>query len=197
MTRFNPKGWGGHSHWKVVRGCAALKTSFFRPHFSSRNPPFQALFQLQRPHFQFLKNLAFQDQFLLILTKLLAPETQLLATFYSGDPSFKQKNKFRRPYFWKPGQYTPTQIFVDKSPPRFNYIGSNVVPYPTWWARRAHQVRKSKISSKSFQPCKSKWPALITFNGHNLILYVMLMQMKNLLKLNIFNAAMGVLRAYQ
>ena len=45
---------GGHSHWKVIGGCAALKTPcFFRPFFSSGDPPFQALFQFWRPHFRF------------------------------------------------------------------------------------------------------------------------------------------------
>ena len=44
---------GGDSHWEVVQGCAALKTPFFWLHFSFRDPPCLALFQLQRPHFYF------------------------------------------------------------------------------------------------------------------------------------------------
>ena len=54
-----------HLHWKVVWGCATLKSLFFRQFFSSKDPSFQALFQLQRPHFYFLKNFAFSTHFLL------------------------------------------------------------------------------------------------------------------------------------
>ena len=76
------------------KGCAAFKIPFFRPHFSSGDTPFQALFQLQRPHFHFFeKKFAFQDLFLLILTEILAPETIILA---KSQLSFKPKNQFRR-----------------------------------------------------------------------------------------------------
>ena len=48
-------GGGGktHSHWKVTmyREVLPSRPSFFRPFFSSRHPPFQALFQLQTSHF--------------------------------------------------------------------------------------------------------------------------------------------------
>ena len=77
-------GGGGHSHWKVIWGRAALKTPFFRSNFSSGDPPFQAFFPLQSLHLDFLKNLAFQVQFLPI--------------FISRDTNFS-KNQFRKPYF--------------------------------------------------------------------------------------------------
>ena len=61
--------WGALT-WKVVRGCATLKTPFFWPYFSFRDPPFQAHFQLQRPTSIFLKKvLHFETIFLLNLTK--------------------------------------------------------------------------------------------------------------------------------
>ena len=69
---------------EVVRGCAALKTPFFKPDFKSIDPPFQAFFPLRTPHLVFWKNLAFQDQFLHI--------------FSSWDTNFS-KNLFRRPQF--------------------------------------------------------------------------------------------------
>ena len=104
-------GWGTPSHWKVVQGCATLKTPFFRQFFkapethhfkpfsnstggggwvggmgtltlesstrmchpqdplfqaiffSSGDPPFRALFQLQTPTSIFRKNLHFQAHF--------------------------------------------------------------------------------------------------------------------------------------
>ena len=52
-------GGGGHSHWKVVWECAALKTPFFRPFFISGDPPFQVLLQLQRPYIYFWENFTF------------------------------------------------------------------------------------------------------------------------------------------
>ena len=54
LGKFVMFSWG-HSFWKVVQGRAALKTSIFRPHFSSKDPPFHALFPLQRPHLNFSK----------------------------------------------------------------------------------------------------------------------------------------------
>ena len=68
VQRVTSRG-GEHSHWKVVRGCAALKTPF-QDIFSSRDPLFQALFQLQRPHFDILEKMHFQDQFSLIWAKI-------------------------------------------------------------------------------------------------------------------------------
>ena len=68
------------------------RSPFFRSHFSSRDPPFQALFQLQRTHFNFLKKiLHFKTNFWLILTKFVVPETLILAKICSRDPSFKPK----------------------------------------------------------------------------------------------------------
>ena len=43
-------------------GCAASRPSFSGHFLSSGNPPFQALFQLQIPHFYFLKYFALSSQ---------------------------------------------------------------------------------------------------------------------------------------
>ena len=84
---------GGHSHWKVVWERVALKIPLFRPNFSSRDPPFQAFFPLQRPYLDFLKKI-FQDQF-------LAYETQMLTKICSRDPSFSFKKSVPETLFLK------------------------------------------------------------------------------------------------
>ena len=76
---------GGHSHRKVERERAALKTPFFRPNLSSGDPPFASLFPaLETPLRFFEKNHALQDQFLPI--------------FSSWDTNYG-KNLFQRPQF--------------------------------------------------------------------------------------------------
>ena len=106
---------GGGSHWKVVQGYAILKNPFFRPHFSFRDPPFQPLFQLQSPtSILFLKKkiLHFQTNFLLILTKNIAPETQILAKFRSGNLQFQTKKSVAETIFENLSG-TSIQNFVD------------------------------------------------------------------------------------
>ena len=75
----------GHSYWKVVWWCAALKISFFMPLFNSGDPLFLALFQLHRPHFYFLK-------------KNLTNFCRFWLNFSSWDIKFS-KNLFWRPQF--------------------------------------------------------------------------------------------------
>ena len=68
-------------------------------HFGSLDPPYQAPETLL-PFFE--KNLAFQDQFLPILTKFSAPETQIVAKFCSGDRSLSKKiSSIKRRVDWK------------------------------------------------------------------------------------------------
>ena len=79
---------GRHSHWKVVRGCDALKPPFSGHFFCSGDPPFQVLFQLQRPHFYFWKKkLHFKPNF-----------CQLWLNFSSWDTNFSE-SLFLRPQF--------------------------------------------------------------------------------------------------
>ena len=75
VGRLLSRGGGTHSHWKVVWGCAALKTT-----------------QLRGP--TLLRPVSAP-----ILTKFVAPDTHILARIYSRDPSFLVKNQFRRTYF--------------------------------------------------------------------------------------------------
>ena len=101
-----PPGWGaGGTH--IGRWYRDVLPSRF---------PFQATFQLWRPTFSssfpapepplplFEKNLTFQDQFLPILTKFVAAETQILAKIYYRDPHL-QANKISSgdPIFENPG----------------------------------------------------------------------------------------------
>ena len=78
----------------TLKGNVALKTPFFRPHFSSIDPTsfFWQKSCISRP----------------IFADFLAPETHILVS--------SQKNQFQRPYFWKPGQHISTRIFVDYLP---------------------------------------------------------------------------------
>ena len=74
----------------------------FRLHFSSHlfRPTFSSLFPLRRPPLDLLKKiLHFQTNF----CRFSAPKTQILAKICSGDPSFKPKNQFQRPFFKRPG----------------------------------------------------------------------------------------------
>ena len=88
---------GGHSHWKVVLGRAALKTPFFRPNFISGDPPFQAFFPLRSLHLDFLKKFCISRQifadFQLLRHKFqqkFVPETPVLSKkISSGDPIFE------------------------------------------------------------------------------------------------------------
>ena len=48
-------GAGGHSHWKVVQGCAALKTPpLFRPYLNSGYPPYSSPFPAPKTLLLFL-----------------------------------------------------------------------------------------------------------------------------------------------
>ena len=85
---------GSHSYWKVVQGCAALKTP---------------------PHL-------FYRLILLLLKPFSSSRDTNFSKLCSGDPSFKPENQFWRPYFWKPGWHIPTTIFVDYLPLRGNLL---------------------------------------------------------------------------
>ena len=94
---------GGHSHWKVVRGCVTLKTTFFiRPQFSSGDPPFQALSSSRDPASIFWKKSCISRPiFAGCLTKFVAPETLILAKFCSGGSSLKPKRSVPETLFLK------------------------------------------------------------------------------------------------
>ena len=80
--------------------------------------PFQAFFQLRRPHFYFLENFVLSSPIFVDFGYISARETQIVAKILSKDPSFKPKNQFRQPHFWKPGRHIglPTHFF-SKHPP--------------------------------------------------------------------------------
>ena len=95
-------GKGGGTH--IVRwygDCAALKTPFSKPHFSSTDPPFQALFQLQRPHFHFLiKSWISRPIFCWFWLNFSSWDTNY-GKIYSRDPSFKPKKSVLETLFLK------------------------------------------------------------------------------------------------
>ena len=78
----------------------------FRPHFSSRDPPFQALFQLQKIRFHFLKKSR--------ISRSIFADFELIFSSWDADDS---KISFQRPqfpvtksipetfFFWKPGRH--------------------------------------------------------------------------------------------
>ena len=96
--------WGGGTH--IGRWYKDVPPSRppFSGHFLALEIHLSKSFSSSRdPTSIFLKkNLAFQDHFLPILPKMLAPETQILAKIHSGDPIFRPKTKFWRPYFCHP-----------------------------------------------------------------------------------------------
>ena len=86
-------GQGGNSHWKVVWGCATLKTSLFRTHFCSEDGFFKQLPAPETPLPFLKKNLHFKTNFCQFWLNLWVPETQILAKFCCRDPSFKPGKK--------------------------------------------------------------------------------------------------------
>ena len=110
-------GTRGHSHWKVVRGCAAVMTLFSGqsalPGLINNLPSMRRSYAL---HFQFLEkfcifcfgqNFSSQD-----------------ANFCSQDPSFFKENPLPRPYFGNPcgthpGEGTPIETLYGDVPPKW------------------------------------------------------------------------------
>ena len=81
----------------------APETLLFKPFSSSRDAPYPTLFF-------WTKDLLFKTNFCrfwLNFTTL----THNFSKFRSGEPSFKPKNKFRRPYLWKPERHIPTRTY--------------------------------------------------------------------------------------
>ena len=110
----------GYSPWKVVRGCAVLKTHFSRSLSSSLRPPFQAIsacFSSLRPPFQqksqFFTNFAVLEP---KFSKNSVPNPQILQNFSSKASMilaqnsvpykhlFFPKNQFFQPLFFVNGR---------------------------------------------------------------------------------------------
>ena len=137
---------GGHSHWKVVWGCAALKTPFFRPFCTSGDPPFQVLLQLQRdPTSIFWKILHFwPHNFHWFWLNFSSWDTNF-SNNLPQRPKFQAKIQFLWPYFWIPEWHIPTQIFLSILPPPLIKAASSRLIWnqcqgwkvkhgvPTWW----------------------------------------------------------------
>ena len=89
----------GISHWKVVRGCAAVMTPYFQVSRHFLACQFTINVPLMCSHFLFLekKNCIFS----LVLAKNSALKVQIFKIFISQDPSFFKENLLPRPYFWK------------------------------------------------------------------------------------------------
>ena len=96
---------GGHSHWKVVWGCAAVMTPFFQASRRSLVYQFTINAPLMCPHFQFLET----KLHCLVLAKISALRMQIFPNFRSQDPTFFKENLLPRPFFWKPVWHTPTK----------------------------------------------------------------------------------------
>ena len=93
------QGRWGHSHWKVVRGCAAVMTPFFQTCQRSLAYQFTINAPLMCPHSQFLENCLI---FSLVLAKLSALKMQIFQiSFPILYPSFFffEENPLPRPTF--------------------------------------------------------------------------------------------------
>ena len=95
----------GHSHWKVVRGCAAVMTPFF--HASRRSLAYQFTVNapLMCPPFQLL-------DFLALFWPKFSLSRPIFAKFSFPRHTFLQEDLHFRPYFWKPVWHTPTKSWV-------------------------------------------------------------------------------------
>ena len=108
---------GGHSHWKGVRGCAAVMTPFFQASRRSLAYQFTLNAQLLWPPFSiFRKFLNFQPCFGQNSSSL-DPD---FSKFSFPRPLFFKENPLPRPYILKPMWHTSTK---KKSwvPPRVIY----------------------------------------------------------------------------
>ena len=93
---------------------------FFRTFFSSGDPPFQALFQLQRPHFYFSENFAiFSPIFCWFWLNFNFWETHFRKNFILVTPVSSQKISSEDPTFENLGgtYIVPTQNFSEYPPP--------------------------------------------------------------------------------
>ena len=94
------RAWGVALTLEDSMGICPPQDPFFRPFFTSGDPPFQALFQLQRFNIYFLEGKKKKKK------KGIFNFCQFWLHFSSWDPSFK--NQFRRTYIWKPGYQVPS-----------------------------------------------------------------------------------------
>ena len=95
----NPRG---HSHWKVVRGCATVITPFFHAIRCSLTYPFTVNAPLMCPPCPIFGDFAF--------LALFWPKFYLSRPKFSFPrPAFFQENLLFGPYFWKPVWHTPTK----------------------------------------------------------------------------------------
>ena len=105
----------GHSHWKVVRGCAAVMTSFFQDSWLSLAYQFTINGPLiYLSHFQFLEKLFI---FSLVLAKISALKMQIFWIFTPKTPHFSRKICSVDPTFGNLcGTHPPIKSWV---PPHF------------------------------------------------------------------------------
>ena len=106
-------GGGGHSHWKVVWGCAAIMTPFLQA--SRRSLAYQ--FTINAP----LMCSPFAFFFLIAFSTLFWPKFQLSRCKFSKflllrPPFFFKENPLLRPYFWKFVWHTPTKKKLSARP---------------------------------------------------------------------------------
>ena len=114
QDKFLCPGGGGHYHWKVVWGCAAVMTPFFRASRRSLASQFTINAPFMCPPFQFLENFAFSALF---WAKISALKTQNFWIFAPKTPQFSRKTCSLDPTFGNPcGTYPPKKKI--ECPPR-------------------------------------------------------------------------------
>ena len=130
------------SVWSVMTTCNGISgtgggvESLTMP--PARDPPFKALFQLQRPHFYFSKIFAFSSPVFADFDLISAPEIQILAKICSGDASYQFQVK-------RSVQIGPESTFENLSSmphtyPKFFWV------QPPSQARQDHKILKFYIS---------------------------------------------------
>ena len=90
---------GGHSHWKVVPGCAAVMIPFFQASRRSLAYQFTINVLLMCPHFQFLEKF---NIFSLDLAKILTLKMQSFQISVPKTPHFLRKIHSLDPTFGNP-----------------------------------------------------------------------------------------------
>ena len=96
-TLLSPSGGGGHSYWKGGNGTCRPQDPLFQAKFQLRRPYFSGIFPATEPTLGFFEKKSCISR--PISANFLLLRHSFQQKISSGDPSFKPKNQFRRPYF--------------------------------------------------------------------------------------------------
>ena len=121
LTTYIPEGragGGGHLHWEVVRGCAAVMTPFLRP-VGAPYPTNLLNAPLTCPRFQFLEKCYISARdFSLLLAKISALKTQIFKIFVPKTSYYPRKSAINHILLETRAIHTPTPTPTPTPPPK-------------------------------------------------------------------------------